>query len=73
MRRVNVPPSLTAELAQRLRPAARDDSAPVKGIALRAADDWRDRALGAYLALERKWLGAGLPMGYTILAIGRKR
>ena len=47
----------------------------MKSIALRAGDDGRDRALGAYLPLERKWLGAGLPalpLGYTILAIGRK-
>ena len=62
LRRVNVLPSPAAELAQRLRPAARDDSAPVKGLALRAADDWRDRALGA-----------ALPVGHTILPIGRKR
>lgn len=75
LRRVNVLPSMAAELAQRLRPAPQDDSAPVKGIALRESDDWRGRALAAYLAVERSWLGAGLPllpMGHTILAIARK-
>jgi len=76
LRRVNMLPSLAAELTQRLRPGAQDDSAPVKGIALRDGDDWKDRAVGAYLALERKWLSAGfpaLPVGHTLLAIGRKR
>ena len=72
LRRVNVLPSLAAEL---LQPAVSEDGAPVKGIALRSADDWRGRALGAYLAVERVWLSAGLPglpVGHTILAIGRR-
>jgi len=77
LRRVNVLPSLAAELAQRLAPApAHHDDAPVKGIALRDSDDWRSSALAAYLSIERKWLAAGLPLppvGHTLLAIGRKR
>jgi SAM-dependent methyltransferase len=76
LRRVNLLPSLAAELVQRLRPAAANDNAPVKGIALRDNTDWRGTALGAYLACERTWLGMGapgLPIGHTILAIARKR
>lgn len=76
LKRVNLLPSLAAELAQRLRPApVHGDDAPVKGIALRAQDDWRGRALGAYLACERAWLSAGapgLPFGHTVIAIARK-
>jgi len=75
LRRVNLLPSLAAELSQRFQPPVADDAAPVKGIALRSADDWRGQVLGAYLAAERTWLTAGLPglpVGHTILAIGRK-
>ena len=76
LRRVNALPSLAAELAHRIAPPASDDHAPVKGIALRDGDDWRGKALAAYLAFERFWLTAGapgLPVGHTILAIARKR
>ena len=76
LKRVNLLPSLAAELAQRMAPPQSDDSAPVKGIALRDASDWRGKALGTYLAFERIWFragGPGLPVGHTILAIGWKR
>jgi SAM-dependent methyltransferase len=76
LRRVNLVPSLAAELVQRLRPAVHNDDAPVKGIALRDNTDWRGKALAAYLACERAWLGMGapgLPVGHTILAVARKR
>jgi SAM-dependent methyltransferase len=75
VRRVNLLPSLAAELIQRLRPVRQDDGAPVKGITLRDTADWRDQALAAYLRVERSWLGMGapgLPVGHTIIAIGRK-
>lgn len=75
LRRVNMLPSLAAEILQRhCRPPAGGD-APVKGIALRSSRDWRGRLLGLYLAAERTWLGAGapaLPVGHTLLAIVRK-
>lgn len=70
LRRVNVLPSLAAELTY----TPPDPDAPVKGIALRSESDARGKALSAYLAVERGWLRAGLPtpkLGHTLLAIAK--
>jgi SAM-dependent methyltransferase len=76
LKRVNLLPSLLAEVTQLIHAPREDRESPVKGIALRDSDDWRGRVMGAYLGLERFWLrtgGPGLPVGRTILTIARKR
>lgn len=70
LRRVNVLPSLAAELTY----TPPDPDAPVKGIALRTESDARGKILSAYLACERAWLRAGMPtpkLGHTLLAIAK--
>ncbi|MBM3764867.1 MAG: methyltransferase domain-containing protein [Acidobacteria bacterium] len=70
LRRVNVLPSLAAELTY----TPPDPDAPVKGIALRSESDARGKVLSAYLAFERGWLRAGLPtpgVGHTLLTIAK--
>lgn len=58
LRRVNVLSSLAAELSQ---PAAREDAVPVKGTALRSADDWRGLAIECAFPERRLWLMSGSP------------
>ena len=70
LRRVNVLPSLAAELAYK----PPDPSAPVKGIAVRSENEVRGKVLSMYLALERAWLHAGLPtpeLGHTLLTVAK--
>ena len=72
--RVNALPSLAAELLER-SPPAHAAAAPVRHIVARPKHDMRSRLLGAYLALERRWVSIapfGLPCGHTIVCLARR-